>query len=101
MLWHPLSQRIGDRLASTLVLETASRTQEAIVRRVPPHWGSKEIAVAEELLRRSGSMEKLRAQRMAERLLDSIEKESPGFLGPVNLRDPVERLREELGVTEA
>ena len=102
MIWHPLAQRIGDRLASTLVLETASRTAEAIVRRVPGNWGSKEIAVAEEFLRRSVSMEKIRAQRMAERLLDSIEKESPGFLSPETVvRDPVERLRHELGVTEA
>jgi len=100
MLWHPLAQRIGDRLAATLVLETAGRTREAIVRRVPQNWGSKEIALAEEFLRRSGSMERIRVQRMAERLLDSIERESPGFLGPVTLRDPVERLRNELGVTE-
>lgn len=99
MMWHPLGQRIGDRLASTLVLETAPATTEAIVRRAPQHWGSKEIALAEEFLRRSISMDKLRSQRMAERLLESIERESPGFLGPVVARDPVERLRDELGVT--
>lgn len=102
MIWHPLAQRIGDRLAATLVLETADHAKEAIVRRVPQHWGSKEIAVAEEFLRRSGSMEPTRARGLAERLLDSIGRDSPGFLGPATEgRDPVERLRHELGVTDA
>jgi len=101
MMFSPLGQRIGDRLAGTLVLETARERAEALVRRVPPAWGSREIGVAEEFLRRSLLMDPLRANELADQLLAAIERDSPGFLGPLLDRAPVQRLRDELGVTEA
>ena len=101
MIWSPLGQRIGDRLAETLVLETGRVVPEAMVRRVPSAWGPREIAVAEEFLRRSNSMDKTRAEELAGRILEAMERDSPGFLGPSVLPDPVERVRAALGVRES
>ena len=99
MMAHPLTQRIGDRLAGTLVLHVNARASESIVRRVPPDWGVGEIAVAEELLRRSAAMHPGDAQRLARRLLEVIEARSPGFITAVQ-RDPLDTLRAALGASE-
>ena len=99
MILHPLGQRLGDRLAGTLVLQTAPASTDSIVRRVPPEWSVREINVAEEFLRRSVSMDPIEARRLARRLLEKLEQQSPGFVSQHH-RDPVDTLRGALGATE-
>ena len=99
MIFHPLTQRIGDRLGGTLVLQNAAAGADIIVRRVPPEWSASDITVAEEFLRRSTTMQAGEAQRLARRLLERIERSSPGFVATQH-RDPVDTLRVALGVTE-
>jgi uncharacterized RDD family membrane protein YckC len=98
MIIDPLGRRIGDRVGGTLVLETRAAEVETIVRRVPPGWGTKEIGVVEELLRRSAAMDPQDSRRLARKLLETIERDNPGFLGPEIEMDPVRRLRDELGI---
>lgn len=97
MIWSSLGQRVGDMLAGTVVLESANAEETPQVRRTPRHWAAREVAVAEDFLRRAPLMEAGRARRIAERILEGIEQQDPGFLGPLRLREPLDRLRNELG----
>lgn len=100
MIWSSLGQRVGDMLAGTVVLENTSADETPQVRRTPRHWAAREIAVAEDFLRRAPLMETGRARRIAERILEGIEQQDPEFLGPLRLREPLDRLRNELGAGE-
>ena len=57
-----------------------------------------DAAIVEDFLRRAPLMEAARTRQMAERILEGIASQDPDFLGPVRLREPVDRLREALGV---
>jgi len=93
MLFDPLSRRLGDRLAGTLVVHVR-RSDEWVLHVVPRGWGARELAVIESFLRRASDLEPERSQRMAHRLLACIERDDPDLLlGSPADADPIARLR--------
>jgi uncharacterized RDD family membrane protein YckC len=92
MAIDPLSRRLGDRLAGTLVVRTR-RGDAALVHRVPKGWGARQIEVLEGFLRRCDELEPERAERLARALIATIEKDDPEFLVPGTGLSPVVRLQ--------
>lgn len=94
MLLDPLSRRLGDRLAGTLVVHTRAQEREIVVGRIPAGWGAREVAVVESLLRRADGMDPVRARTLARELLSCIERDDPSLLAaaPPDV-DPLARLR--------
>lgn len=75
------SRRLGDLLASTLVVHHREHGEHSLrLGQVPASWGSREVAVVESFLRRARRMETMRARALAERLLDWLRRREPGFL---------------------
>lgn len=94
MLLDPLSRRLGDRLAGTLVVHTRAQEREVVVGRIPSGWGAREVAVVESLLRRADGMDPARARVLASDLLSCIERDDPTLLaGSPPDADPLQRLR--------
>jgi uncharacterized RDD family membrane protein YckC len=94
MLLDPLSRRIGDRLAGTLVVHTRAQERELVVGRIPSGWGVREVAVVESLLRRADGMDPTRARTLARDLLACIERDDPSLLSETPPEaDPILRLR--------
>jgi len=95
MAVDPLARRLGDRLAGTLVVH--GRPVEPInvvLRRTPRGWNSEDVSLLESFLRRSPGLEPHRAQRIAQRLLATIERDDPALLDGIERnRDAVETLR--------
>lgn len=102
MAADPLSRRLGDRLAGTLVLHDRAPEAEVTLGRIPPGWGPREVAVAESYLRRSGEMSPGRSRYLARRLLRLVELHAPEYLeGLAAEDDPGLALRRALEVPEA
>lgn len=94
MLLDPLSRRLGDRLAGTLVVHTRAQEREVVVGRIPAGWGAREVSVLESLLRRAEDMDPTRARSLARDLLSCIERDDPSLLaGTPDDIDPLARLR--------
>ena len=101
MILDPRSRRLGDRLAGTLVVHRRGREPELVLRRAPQGWGSREVALLEDFLRRAPELEPGRAERMARQLLARIEKDdAPALAGLPEGLSPVDALRRAFG-TEA
>jgi uncharacterized RDD family membrane protein YckC len=101
MALDPLSRRLGDRLAGTLVIYDRRRRQELLLGRVPPGWGAREVAVTESFFARERDLEPQRSRDMAATLLARVERDAPAFLEgleEVDRRDPVAALRQALQV---
>ncbi|HYG63744.1 MAG TPA: RDD family protein [Thermoanaerobaculia bacterium] len=99
MALDPMSRRLGDRLAGTVVVHDRRRGPEPLLGRTPPGWGAREVAVVEAFLAREGELEDAgRSREMALRLLARVERDAPGFLDGVDQSDPVRALREALQV---
>ena len=81
MATDPLSRRLGDRLAGTIVVHDRAAADEPLLRRIPKGWQAEDIALVESLLRRAGDLEGRRADAMASRVIDRLEREEPSFLG--------------------
>ena len=94
MATDPLSRRLGDRLADTLVIHTHTAARETVARRTPAGWDAEDAVVLETFLRRAPDMDVGRAERMARELLETIERDDPALAqhadGTVST---VERLR--------
>lgn len=80
MAIDPLSRRLGDRLANTLVVHERTGGEEPVMRRIPRGWTGEDVAIVESLLRRTRDLEPARAEAMAERILDRLSLEEPAFL---------------------
>jgi uncharacterized RDD family membrane protein YckC len=80
MAIDPLSRRLGDRLAGTIVIHDRAAAAEPLLRRVPAGWQATDVALVESLLRRSRDLEPARADEMAYRVLERLEREQPAFL---------------------
>jgi uncharacterized RDD family membrane protein YckC len=94
MLLDPLSRRLGDRLAATLVVHTRAQEREIVVGRIPSGWGAREVAVVESLLRRAEGMDPARVRVLALDLVSCIERDDPSLLlGSPPDADPLQRLR--------
>jgi uncharacterized RDD family membrane protein YckC len=96
----PLSRRLGDRLAGTLVVHDRRPEALPVLGRVPPGWGPRELAAVESFLARASSLEdRGEAWRMADRILDRIRRDAPELLADVETQaDPVAALRQALQV---
>ena len=100
MAVDPLSRRLGDRLAGTLVVHDRPPDAAPVLGRVPPGWGPRELALVEAFLARAGSLEDTAAAwAMADRILERIRRDAPELLAGVDpRRDPIAALRQALGV---
>lgn len=99
MMIDPLSRRLGDRLANTLVVHDRSAAEEVVVRRVPRHWMAEDVVLVEALLRRASDLEPARAQAMARQILERLSRDDPAFLdGPRAGEEPLTALRRAFGV---
>ena len=102
MALDPLSRRLGDRLAGTLVVHDRGREAAPVLGRVPPGWGPRELAAVESFLARARTLEDTAGTwAMADRILDRIRRDAPELLAGVDARrDPVAALRQALQVEE-
>jgi uncharacterized RDD family membrane protein YckC len=103
--FDPLARRLGDRLAGTLVVHERRRAAVALLGRVPPGWGPREVAAVEAFLARSDGFEdSARLYELADRILGRLRQETPEFLADLDprevRRDPVAALRKALQVEE-
>ncbi|MEX2383483.1 MAG: RDD family protein [Thermoanaerobaculia bacterium] len=80
MALDPLSRRLGDRLAGTLVVHDRAAADEPLLRRIPKGWQAEDVALVESLLRRVRDLEGPRADAMAYRVIERLEREEPSFL---------------------
>lgn len=96
----PLSRRLGDRLAGTLVVHERRPDTLPVMGRVPPGWGPRELAAVESFLARADTLEdRALAWQMADRILDRIRRDAPELLAGVDARtDPVAAIRQALQV---
>jgi uncharacterized RDD family membrane protein YckC len=100
MALDPLSRRLGDRLAGTLVIHDRTAADEPLLRRIPKGWQAEDVALVESLLRRVGDLETPRADAMAYRVIERLEREQPSFLDGARGRGdgPTMILRRAFGV---
>jgi uncharacterized RDD family membrane protein YckC len=97
MAFDPLSRRLGDRLAGTLVVHERSLEGGPVLGRVPSGWGARELAAVESFLARAETLEGGQRRQMAERILAGIRRDAPELLaGADPAADPVAALRQAL-----
>ena len=91
MAADPLSRRLGDRLAGTLVVHTETPAKETMVSHTPRAWTVAEAALLENFLSRAADLEAWRSERLARQFLRCIEHDDPEMalridpgLGPVD-----------------
>jgi uncharacterized RDD family membrane protein YckC len=80
MALDPLARRLGDRMAGTLVVHDRAAADEPLLRKIPIGWQAEDVALVESLLRRAGDLEGSRADAMAYRVIERLEREEPSFL---------------------
>jgi uncharacterized RDD family membrane protein YckC len=102
MALDPLSRRLGDRLAGTLVVHDRERERAPVLGRVPPGWGARELAAVETLLSRAATLgDPALAREMAGRVLERIRRDAPELLTGVDPgADPVAAIRQALQAEE-
>jgi uncharacterized RDD family membrane protein YckC len=102
MAIDPLSRRLGDRLAGTLVVHERERETAPVLGRVPPGWGARELAVVESFLARARTLgDAALAREMAERILERIRRDAPEMLAGLDPGgDPVAAVRYALQAEE-
>jgi uncharacterized RDD family membrane protein YckC len=99
MALDPLSRRVGDHLAGTIVIHARRPDADLVLERVPAGWTGREVAVLENFLRRAGHMERSQAERLAQRLVALVDRDDPSFLAGVDRADGPERtLRRATGL---
>lgn len=77
-------RRLGDMLAATIVIHEQKASDDLVeVRRFPPSWGGREVAVVESFLARAHRLEGDKASQMADQLLDWIRSDDPLFWAEV------------------
>ena len=103
MAIDPLSRRLGDRLAGTLVVHDRKVAAAPLIGRVPPGWGSRELAAVEAFLSQAQDLESSgRLSEMADHILDRLRRDAPELLAGLDTRrHPVEVIRKALQVEDA
>jgi len=97
MAVDPLSRRLGDRLAGTLVVHDQPLEAGPVLGRVPPGWKARELAVVESFLARAETLEPALRRQMAERILAAVRRDAPELLADAMPgADPVAVLRRAL-----
>lgn len=102
MALDPLSRRLGDRLAGTLVVHDRERETAPVLGRVPPGWSARELAAVETLLSRAETLgDSGVAREMAERVVERIRRDAPELLAGVDPgADPLAAIRQALRAEE-
>jgi len=102
MAIDPLSRRLGDRLAGTLVVHERRAEAAPLLGRVPPGWGAREVAAVEAFLARAHGLEDTgRTYEMADRILGRLRRDAPELLEGVDARtNPLQAIRQALQVEE-
>jgi uncharacterized RDD family membrane protein YckC len=102
MAIDPLSRRLGDRLAGTLVVHDRERETAPVLGRVPPGWGARELALVEAFLARARTLgDPAVAREMAERILARIRRDAPELMAGLEpAADPVAAVRQALQAEE-
>jgi uncharacterized RDD family membrane protein YckC len=102
MAVDPLSRRLGDRLAGTLVVHDRRPEAVTLLGRVPPGWGPRELAAVESFLARAKTLEDTALSwSMADRILERLRRDAPDLLAGLDTRrDPVAALRQALQAEE-
>ena len=102
MAVDPLSRRLGDRLAGTLVVHDRPPDAAPVLGRVPPGWGPRELAAVETLLARAETLgDPAVSREMAGRVLARIRRDAPELLNGVDSGvDPVAAVRQALQAEE-
>jgi uncharacterized RDD family membrane protein YckC len=91
MAIDPLSRRLGDRLAGTLVVHERRREALPVIGRVPAGWGPREVAAVEAFLARGRGLDHpARTTEMAERILAGLQRDAPELLDPTDPTDPTD-----------
>ena len=103
MAIDPLSRRLGDRLAGTLVVHDRKLAAAPLIGRVPPGWGARELAAVESFLARAGELEESgRLSEMAEHILNRLRRDAPELLAGIDTRrHPAEVIRRVFQVEDA
>lgn len=98
MAFDPLSRRLGDRVGGTLVLhERREARAEAVLVRIPPGWGPREVALVESFFARLQELEPDQARFLARRLVAWLERDAPALLAGTDPKnDPVGALQAAL-----
>ena len=98
MALDPLSRRLGDRLAGTLVIHDRPPEGSPLLGRVPPGWGPRELTLVETFLARAATLEDPAASReMADRILAGLRRDAPELLAGIDAHgDPVAAIRQAL-----
>ncbi len=92
MAIDPLSRRLGDRLAGTLVVHQRPAAAELVLARLPAGWGANEARLVEAFLRRAPQLEPAARQQLASRFERWVDERAPGFLPGPPAGDPLPRL---------
>lgn len=102
MAIDPLSRRLGDRLAGTLVVHERALETTPLLGRVPPGWGAREVAAVESFLARAQGLEdSAMAYEMADRILERLRRDAPDLLDGIETRtNPIAAIRRALQVEE-
>ena len=102
MAVDPLSRRLGDRLAGTLVVHDRERERSTVLGRVPPGWGARELAAVETLLSRAQTLsDPALAREMAGRVVARIRRDAPELLAGLDpAADPLTAIRHALQAEE-
>lgn len=94
-------RRLGDHLARTRVVHLERQHAGVGVRRVPDGWGPDRVRVVERLLSRAGSLKGDRGSKLADKILQVLEREDPAFIAATPaLLDPLTRLSLAFGAHE-
>ena len=94
MVLDSLARRLGDRVAGTVVTRETRTFSELVIQKTPAGWSAKEVAFLEAFLARVDELEVDRAQQLARRILEWIERDDPQLLEGLNSReDPVAALK--------
>jgi uncharacterized RDD family membrane protein YckC len=97
----PLSRRLGDRMAGTLVVheQRATTGPWTTLGRTPPGWDAREVGITEAFLARAAGMpDVVQRDAMARQLLARVERDAPELLSGIDQRNPVYALRRALAV---
>jgi len=92
MALDPLSRRLGDRLAGTLVVHQRAAGAELVLARLPAGWGAAEARLVESFLRRAPELEPQARLALARRFERWVDDRAPGFLPGIPGTDPLPRL---------
>ena len=92
MALDPLSRRLGDRLAGTLVVHQRPAHDDLLIARLPAGWGAAETQLVESYLRRARELEPAARLALGRRLERWVDERAPGFLPGAPGPDPLPRL---------